>query len=229
MIWYVVTDTEQNYRNHHAFYDHKLVLEKYAQDCCLMLHYSQVTPERFQTHQPWAICHSGGSAMYDEYDVLQHKTYRACITEWEVPQIGFCGGHQILASNFGSEIGPLRALAPGEPDLNPHYCPGQYKEWGVYPVRILREDPLFEGLDSTIRVQEYHSWEVHQLGEQLMLLASSENCRVQAFVHCHKPIYGVQFHPEQANQHYADGFQVLTNFFRIARDHAGKGITVLPE
>lgn len=219
MIWYVVTDSEENYRRSSAFYYHKFVLERIAEDCCLILHYKQVNYKLFSEHRPWVICHSGGSSMYDDYDVLQTEDYCSSITQWDVPQIGFCGGHQIISVQFGSKIGPMRLLKQDEPDLNPGYCPGQYKEWGVYPVSIVQNDPLFEGLGPVIKVQEYHSWEVKELGSELVLLASSDGCKVQAFVHSKKPVYGVQFHPEQSSDHYPDGFRILQNFFHIARKH----------
>jgi len=219
MIWYVVTDSEEN-RGSSAFYSHKLVLEKISGDCCLILHYKRVNRELFSEHHPWAICHSGGSAMYGDYDVLQTEEYCSCIFKWDVPQIGFCGGHQIISSQFGSKIGPLRQLKDKEPDLNQWYCPGQLKEWGIYPVHIVKRDPIFEGLEDTIRVQEYHSWEVKELGSDLILLASSENCKVQAYVHSKKPIYGTQFHPEQSSDNYPDGFKILENFFNIARKYS---------
>jgi GMP synthase-like glutamine amidotransferase len=217
MIWYIVTDSEENYHRSPAFHNHKLVLERFAKDCCLVLHYKQVNHKLFIEHKPWVICHSGGSAMYDDYDVLQTEEYCNCIKEWNVPQIGFCGGHQIISTQFGSKIGPLRQLKPNEPDLNPNYCPGQLKEWGIYPVQIIKRDPIFNGLSDIIHVQEYHSWEVKELGSELILLASSENCQVQAYVHSKKPIYGTQFHPEQSSNNYSDGFTILRNFFDIAR------------
>ena len=219
MIWYVVTDTEENYRGSSAFYNHKFTLERIAGDCCFILHYRQVNFELLAEHRPWAICHSGGSAMYEDYDIMQTQDYCSIIAQWDGPQIGFCGGHQVISAQFGSTIGPIRSLREDEPDLSPGYSPGRYKEWGIYPVRITRHDPLFDGLESTIRVQEYHFWEVQELGGELVLLASSDNCPVQAYVHSEKPIYGTQFHPEQSSEHYPDGFIILQNFFRIAREY----------
>ncbi len=98
-----------------------------------MVHYKQVSRRLLAESRPWAICHSGGSAMYDTYDVLHTRAYGECASSWDIPQIGFCGGGQILAVRLGSTIGPLRAMEQGEPDLNPSYCPGQLKEWGMYP------------------------------------------------------------------------------------------------
>ena len=217
MIWYVVTDSQENYRQYAgAFCHHKFTLERLAHDCCLMLHYKQVNRRLLSETCPWAICHSGGSALYDSYDVLEDKAYGECIRRWDIPQIGFCGGSQILATKLGSTIGPMRALREGEADHNPGYHPGQLKEWGVYPVRIVRRDPLFKGLDGTLHVQEYHSWEVKDLGRDLVLLASSEHCRVQVFVQRERLLYGTQFHPEQSHDNYPDGFKMLLNFFRLA-------------
>jgi len=220
MIWYIVTDSEENYKRSSAFYYHKLTLEEFAKDCCLILHYKQVNYDLFLNQKPWAICHSGGSAMYDDYDVLKTEDYCSCIKNWDIPQIGFCGGHQIISVQFGSKLGPIRDLRPNEPDLNPGYCPGQYKEWGVYPVKLLRADPLFDGIDNVIKVQEYHCWEVKELGKELIHLASSENCHIQSFVHLTKPIYGTQFHPEQSSRFYSDGFRILKNFFELSRRYS---------
>jgi GMP synthase-like glutamine amidotransferase len=220
MIWYVVTDSLENYRAYAgSFCQHKFTLERLSGDCCLLLHYSQVSHKVLTEARPWAICHSGGSALYDTYDILQHKTYGECIRRWDIPQIGFCGGSQVLAVKLGSSIASMRALRDDEADHNPTYHAGQLKEWGVYPVHIVQRDPLFKGLGDTIHVQEYHSWEVKELGRDLILLDSSENCRVQAFVHHKRPVYGAQFHPEQSPDGYQDGFKLLANFFRLARKY----------
>lgn len=221
MVFYVVTDTARQYRKGTAWLRIKHVLERHSRDLCLVLHYKSVHPGLLDELRPWAVCHSGGSTLYEHYDVLQTADYRRLVTDYDAAQIGFCGGHQLLASILGGRIGPMRRLRKGEPDLS-GYLPGQFKEWGRYCVRILRPDPLFRGLGKTLRVQQYHAWEVKSLGPNLRLLASSSTCRVQAFVHRRRPVYGVQFHPEQSTRQYPDGFQVLRNFFRLARAYRRK-------
>ena len=215
MIWYIVTDDAEQYRQPH-FHRIKILLEERADDCCLAVHYRYISRKLLSEARPWAICHSGGSALYDDYDVLQHEGYADCILNWDIPQIGFCGGHQIISTKFGSRIGWMRRLTDDEPDQE-GYRPRQFKEWGIYPVRIVHRDPLFEGMGGVIRVREAHSWEVLELGPELRLLASGDTCRVQAYVHTTKPVYGVQFHPEGANTDYPDGWQILKNFFSLAR------------
>ena len=68
-----------------------------------------------------------------------------------------------------------------------------------------------------IRVQQFHRSEIKTLGRDLVLLAGTDECPVQAFVHRRRPLYGVQFHPEEATADYPDGLRILRNFFRIAR------------
>ena len=222
MILFVVADSYENYGRGGSFFAIARTLEKLAGDTCVMLHYTQLAPELLARLQPWAVCHSGASADYREYDVMKNRTYRAVVKQLTVPQIGFCGGHQILAHYFGSTVRPIRRLRPDEPDPAPHR-PGVFKEWGVYPVRLLRQDPLFAGLGKVIRVQEYHTWEVKRLGRDLVRLAATAACQVQAFRHRLKPIYGTQFHPEQSLEAYPDGIRLLENFFKLARAHRAAG------
>ena len=218
MIFYVLTDVAEKYLSNQGWAKHQQTLEKASGDVCLSVHYKRLSRKMIAELRPWAICHSGSGTSYDEYDVLEWPRYRRAVDEYAGAQIGFCGGHQILAVFYGSRIAPMRPLRPDEPDLS-DYCPGAFKEWGMYPVRIVGTDPLFKGCAKTIRVQEFHSWEVKRLGRDLRLLASSGDCRVQAFCHRHRPLYGVQFHPERSSERYPDGFRVLGNFFQIAREH----------
>ena len=223
MILFIITDSPAN-ANGAGFYHTRLRLEQLAGDVCLELRYNQLSRELLNAVRPWAICHSGGGAIFSEYDILRHEPYRWVITEYDAPQIGFCGGHQLIALQFGATVDHIGPVRDDEVDANPGYHAGLFKEWGVYPVRIVRADPLFDGLGGTIRVQEYHMDEVKELGPELTLLASSARCRVQAFKHRRKPIYGTQFHPEQSPDSYPDGVQLLRNFFRIARAYAdGRG------
>ena len=95
-----------------------------------------------------------------------------------------------------------------------------FKEFGVWPVEIVAEDPLFEGVGNPILVRESHRSEIKQLPDGFRLLASSADCRIQAMVHETLPLYGTQFHPESRLEHYLDGHRIVANFFRIARDRA---------
>lgn len=217
MICYVVTETIEKYRDANP-HQTKLHLAELAEAHCLVLHFSQITPELIGEIRPMAVCHSGGTTVHTEYGVLEHEGYRWLITQSEVPQIGFCGGHQIIGEMFGAEVDSMRELRDDEADLHPEYHPGLFKEWGAWPVEIVADDPIFEGLNSPIRVREAHRSEVEQLPDGFRLLASSADCEVQAMVHEEMPLYGTQFHPESRMEGYEDGRELLRNFFAIARE-----------
>jgi GMP synthase-like glutamine amidotransferase len=216
MILFVVTETAERYRDRN-WTRKKQALEQAAGDFCLILHYRQIDASVLRRVRPWAVCHSGAATPYENFDILRHGGYRRLVTHGAVPQLGICGGHQLIAKFFGSRVAPMRRLREEDADHNPEYHPGEFKELGMYPVCIVRRDPLFRGLGAVVRVREYHRSEVKRLGPDLILLASSAECRVQAFVHRRKPIYGVQFHPEESLDEYPDGRRVLENFFRVAR------------
>jgi len=220
MICYVVTETREKYDGmdcHVVKHD----LEKLSGDLCLVMHYSQITRSFIEHARPWALCHSGGVTPHSEYDILEREDYRWLIRDSAIPQIGFCGGHQLIGEMFGAEVGTMRELRPDEADLNPDYHPGLFKESGVWPVQIVADDPLLEGLPRLIRVRESHRSEIKQLPEGFRLLASSADCRIQAIVHETLPLYGTQFHPETRLEHYPDGHAIVANFFRIARSFGG--------
>ncbi len=121
----------------------------------------------------------------------------------------------MIAELHGGTVDIMRPLGATDVDHNPEYHPGEFKEWGAYPVRIVERDPIFAGFGDRVRVQQFHRSEVKTLPACFRVLASTEACRVQAFVHRRKPLYGVQFHPEESTAAYPDGFRILRNFFGL--------------
>lgn len=222
MILYVIMETQEKYQigNWHR---QRLALERAADDHCLMIHYKQLSLGLLRELAPVAIVYSGASTSFEEYDVRQTRAYRDVVLKSEVPQLGICGGHQLAAEIYGARLDIMRRTRPQDPDNNPGYHPGEYKEWGVYPVKVIRRDPLFAGLGTIIRVQQFHRSEVRRPPRDLVILASSPACRIQAFRHRTRPFYGVQFHPEESSEAYPDGARVLRNFFTWAVARQGGG------
>lgn len=138
------------------------------------------------------------------------------IRQTAIPMIGFCGGHHHIYQAYGGVCTDMRLLRDSEIDPNPSYQPGYFKEWGFTRVRILKQDPLFEGLGDEIIVMEQHVSECSRLPEEFQLLASTHECRVQAIRHRGKVLCGTQFHPEAWDDKHMDGRRVLQNFMRIA-------------
>ncbi len=215
MILYVVMETAEKYQSGN-WHRQRLILEETSGYFCLMIHYKQLNLKMLAELCPRAIVYSGASTPFEDYDVRRTKAYQHVVLTSDIPQLGICGGHQLAAEIFGSTVGIMRRTRANEPDHNPKYHPGEYKEWGVYPVTILQREPLFSGCRNLIRVQQFHRSEIKKLGRDLIVLASSSACRVQAFRHTERPFFGVQFHPEEATEAYPDGFTILRNFFRWA-------------
>ncbi len=204
---------------------HKRVFEQASGQPCLVRWHPEVTVEFVADWPIDSLVVSGFGKSFDEFDLAQLYGLSDVLRGTELPMLGLCGGHQLLGHIFSRDLRqverledePIRRLGAGEPDMYPEYHAGWYKEKGMQPVRVLeREDPLFAGLPGTIMVLESHYCEVKTLPPEFVLLASNDNCRVQAMRHRERPVYGTQFHPEGYTEDYPDGRGILENFFRLA-------------
>ena len=99
----------------------------------------------------------------------------------EKPVFGICAGHQLIGATFGADL-----------------ISNIEKEEGSVRVHILKDDPIFGGLKSGFLTHQDHEDSI-SLPPDFVLLANSENCRVQAMRHKTKPIYSVQWHAEISN------------------------------
>jgi GMP synthase (glutamine-hydrolysing) len=115
------------------------------------------------------------------------------ILELDLPILGLCYGHQLLAQ-----------LTKGK--VEPAAC----KEYGTAQVVIDKPAGVLEGLGKTEKVWMSHGDTVLALPQEFESLAHTENCPVAAFRHKQKPIYGLQWHPEVI--HTEKGACMLRNF-----------------
>lgn len=191
----------------------KATVEKLTGLPCVAIHYTQLTGANFNDSRVKALI----ITMMDR-SVDDEFTGRllALIRATEIPTIGFCGGHQLIARAYGSRESQMRRLKAGEKDPRPAYHPGWFKEWSFTPVKIVKPDPLFDGFRDEAVVREYHAFEVKKLPPEFELLASSDECRIQAMKHKTKRMYGTQFHPEHFDDQHPDGERIVANFFTIA-------------
>jgi GMP synthase (glutamine-hydrolysing) len=75
---------------------------------------------------------------------------------------------------------------------------------------------LFADLPQEIIVREMHAFQMTEPPTGFDLLASTDECRVEAIKHRDRVLYGVQFHPEAYDADHLHGQTLLKNFFRIA-------------
>ncbi|PPA78835.1 MAG: GMP synthase [glutamine-hydrolyzing] subunit A [ANME-2 cluster archaeon HR1] len=118
------------------------------------------------------------------------------VTQIDLPILGICLGHQLMARAFGGEI-----------------TTGKKGGYAAVNVEILDEDEILKGLGPTTGVWASHADEVVRLPPDFINLARSDVCGIEAMRHISKPLFGVQWHPEVS--HTDKGDELLMNFFRI--------------
>ena len=223
MITYIVTEKRSNYERNGA-HANKLKLEAISGVPCLVQFYEDVRLEQLIALGIQAVVFSGYGTGLDDHALESFKGIYELAREGDMPMIGFCGGHQLLAELWAAHNDveltrmssyPIRKLRDGEPDHNAAYNPGQFKEWGFYPIHVVRQDPLFEGVPNPFMACEQHMREVKELPADFQLLASTDEVKVQAYRHRTKLIYGTQFHCENWVKHYPHGRKLIENFSRI--------------
>lgn len=200
----------------------KLRLEEISGQACLLQRYHRVTRQRLEEWNIRALIISGCGADWSEYDEADLAEMYRIIRAADLPILGLCGGHQLIAKAYGTPIGIMRRLEEGEEDVYPSFGPGYLKEWDYTPVRVVKADPIFEGLGEEPVLLEAHYWEVKELPPGFELLASTDACRIQAIRRTGTLVYGTQFHPEyyyyseeEETLRY-DGRDLLANFFKLA-------------
>lgn len=119
------------------------------------------------------------------------------LDELAVPILGICAGHQFMARHFGGS-----ANSGGS-------------EFGATELTLTDHEPrdLFADVPQTSTVWESHHDEVDNVPDAFDVLASSEQCAVQAMRHRERPLFGLQFHPEVEHTEY--GAQIFRNFLAI--------------
>ncbi|MDR1224218.1 MAG: aminodeoxychorismate/anthranilate synthase component II [Tannerella sp.] len=99
------------------------------------------------------------------------------------PILGICLGEQAIGEAFGAGLHNLEEVYHG-------VCSD---------IRVVAEDPLFEGLEAGFRAGRYHSWVVSKDGfpECLEITAvDADDGTVMALRHRQYDVRGLQFHPE---------------------------------
>ncbi|MFQ6064080.1 MAG: glutamine-hydrolyzing GMP synthase [Candidatus Bathyarchaeia archaeon] len=141
------------------------------------------------------ILSGGPSSIYEED---APKCYPDIFNS-NIPILGLCYGHQLIASLFGGRVEPARK-----------------REYGISYAVIDSPHGLLKGLEGKQKVWMSHGDRVYELPKEFEILAHTKNCPIAAFKHGEKPIYGLQWHPEVI--HTENGTQMLRNFiFEVCR------------
>ncbi|HJT33316.1 MAG TPA: aminodeoxychorismate/anthranilate synthase component II [Pirellulales bacterium] len=117
----------------------------------------------------------------------------------EVPILGVCLGHQVIAAALGGRV--IRAPEPVH---------------GRASEVFHDERGIFAGLPNPLRACRYHSLVVDEptLPGDLTVTARTADDVVMALAHRELPVVGVQFHPESILTEV--GYEMLAGFLRQA-------------
>ena len=137
---------------------------------------------------------SGGPG--DPYGPENITTDFKILMNLEVPIIGFCLGHEIIAVAYGGMVEDL-------PE----------KQSKLEHVFIDKKgDPIFAGLGKEVYLREKHNRHVSKLPHDFDMLGHSAVCDYEIIRHKGKIIYGFQSHPEASGE---DGAKIMRNFLRM--------------
>jgi GMP synthase (glutamine-hydrolysing) len=160
---------------------------------CRVLDWGNFTPHEMESST--GIIFSGSPTFLTEIDhAIYHEKF-ACVKAGKIPVLGICFGHQVLGIIHGAQIfrGPEVRTA--------------------IPIRIVKKDVLFAGLQKPITMTEDHT-EGISLPASFIHLAASDQYLIEAMRHPTLPIWGVQFHPETAG---TEGWKLIRNFLAHCR------------
>jgi len=196
-------------------YDTILVLDFGGQYCHLIARrirehgvYSEIVPHDIKPEEIKTLNEkfnikglilSGGPASVYEPNALRPNPQ---ILELNLPILGLCYGHQLIAQIVGGKVEPTNQ-----------------REYGITYVKVDKPAGVLKGLSKKEKVWMSHGDTVFAIPSEHEILAHTENCPVAAFRHKNKPIYGLQWHPEVI--HTENGTQMLRNFiFEVCKCEA---------
>ncbi len=119
----------------------------------------------------------------------------------DVPVLGICLGHQVIAQHFGANIVKGRRPMHGKLSSVTHNGCG-----------------IFEGIPQGLTVTRYHSLVVADNGlpASLVVSARSDDGVIMGLEGTYRPLYSTQFHPEAVLSRY--GHRILSNFMGICQE-----------
>jgi GMP synthase (glutamine-hydrolysing) len=138
------------------------------------------------------IIFSGGPcSVYEKNSPSVSKEFLSYIEKNNIPLLGICYGHQLIAHLSGGKV-----------------VPGGRKEYGITEMSVDKKTGIFKGLSDKEKVWMSHGDNVTNLPKDYEELAHSDNAPIAAYRKGN--IYGIQFHPEVV--HTVHGKEILKNF-----------------
>lgn len=144
----------------------------------------------------------------DRYPWLRAEkaAIREAVVERNMPFMGFCLGHQLLADALGGKVGPASRREIGMMD--------------VHLERGAASAALFAGVPPRFKVLQWHSAEVGKVPAGARILAFSPACRVQA-LQVGERAFGIQFHCELDKEMF-EQWRAIPEYDEVLRKTLGR-------
>ncbi|NYT04237.1 MAG: glutamine-hydrolyzing GMP synthase, partial [Candidatus Methanofastidiosa archaeon] len=156
--------------------------------------FPEITVPEIQKLSPKGIILSGGPrSVYEKDSPLLREDVFEYILKKDIPVLGICYGHQLLAFKMGGKV-------KGE----------KRKEYGIASVEILDSEGIFKDLEKKETVWMSHGDQVSELPPNFVVTSKTDTSPIAAFRNMDKNIYGLQWHPEVV--HTKNGKKILSNF-----------------
>lgn len=142
------------------------------------------------------IVMSGGPSSVYEENVPE---FNAEILNLNVPILGLCYGHQLMAKSYGGSVEKA-----------------EIGEFGIAHLNLNdkgKVSPLFKGISDTTQVWMSHQDAVSALGEGFEVIASTKDCAFAAVQNLEKKRFSLQCHCEVKDT--PEGNKIFENFARI--------------
>ena len=138
------------------------------------------------------ILSGGPSSVYDK----NIPSFNTEILKLNIPILGLCYGHQLLAKVYGGEVEKAKTA-----------------EFGFAILNKVKDSPLFDKIEFPSQVWMSHNDEITKLPFGFELIASTKDCKYSAIQNIKEKRFGLQFHIEVKDTPI--GLKIFENFTKI--------------
>lgn len=180
--------------NNKGQYNHRILRTlQYLKIPCELVS-NELSIGEIEAKNPKGLILGGGPSINDSgnsEDFIKHLN---------LPILGICLGHQLIAKAFGGKINNSKNESYAKVEIN-----------------VLNDKDLFKNLAPNMKVWSSHKEEVEKMPDEFEVLADSILCDIESIKHKELNIYGIQFHPEV--QHTPQGSIIFKNFNEICNNN----------
>ena len=162
-----------------------------------MLKTDQINSTTLAEINPSHIIIGPGPGHPSDTELIASKELIRQAIKQNIPTLGICLGHQLIAEIYGARIVTAKQICHGI----------------ISTITHNQNSVIFDKLPLSFEVTRYHSLLIENtsiIDEEIKISAETDNGEIMAIHHPKLPIYGIQFHPESITTQY--GRKLLINF-----------------